>query len=43
MSGQPRPNDAYQAYNNMFVNPTAQYSSLPPVANIFMMSELPPG
>jgi hypothetical protein len=42
MSDQPRPNEAYQAYKNMFVNQRAQISDRPPVANIFMISELPP-
>jgi hypothetical protein len=43
MSGQPCPNEAYQAYNNMFFNPHAKISDSPPVANIFMISELPDG
>jgi hypothetical protein len=43
MSGQPSPNEAYQAYNNMFVNPHGKTSDNPPVANIFMISELPDG
>jgi hypothetical protein len=42
MSDQLRPNEAYQAYKNMFVNQHAQISDRPPVANIFMISELPP-
>jgi hypothetical protein len=41
MSGQPRPNEAYQAYNNMFVNQHGIISDSPPVANIFMTFELP--
>jgi hypothetical protein len=43
MSGQPCPNEAYQAYDNMFVNPNAKISDSPPVANILMISELPDG
>jgi hypothetical protein len=42
MSAQPHPNEAYHAYKNMFVNQDAQISDRPPVANIFMISELPP-
>jgi hypothetical protein len=38
MSHQPRPNEAYKTYKNMFVNQHAQISDRPPLANIFMIS-----
>jgi hypothetical protein len=42
MSDQPRPNEAYQAYKNMFVEQHPEISDSPHVANIFMISEIPP-
>jgi hypothetical protein len=41
MSAQPHPNEAYDAYKNMLVYQDAQISDRRPVANIFMISELP--
>ena len=43
MSSQPHPNESYQSYNNMFLNPPTEPSHPPPNPNIFFTSALAPG